>query len=77
VMKGKGPGEAEMLLKTYMATVPDNSDLPPHAAVREWLGKLYESQGRNSQATEEYRASLSLDPHNKAVEEDLKRVEKK
>jgi tetratricopeptide (TPR) repeat protein len=77
VMKGKNPSEAEMLLKSYLATVPDNSDLPPHSAAREWLGKLYESLGRFSEAAEEYRLSLSLDSHNKEVEEDLKRVQKK
>jgi tetratricopeptide (TPR) repeat protein len=77
VMKVKSPSEAEMLLKSYLATVPDNSDLPPHAAAREWLGKLYESLGRFSEAAEEYRLSLSLDPHNKAVEEGLKRVQRK
>ena len=77
VMKGKKPVEAEMMLKSYLATVPDNSDLPPHAAAREWLGKLYESQGRFSEAAEQYRLSLMLDPHNKAVEEELKRVERK
>jgi tetratricopeptide (TPR) repeat protein len=77
VMEGKSPSEAEMLLKSYMATVPDNSDLPPHATAREWLGKLYESQGRFSEAAEQYRLSLSLDPHNKGVEEDLKRVQRK
>jgi tetratricopeptide (TPR) repeat protein len=77
VMEGKKPIEAETLLKSYLATVPDNSDLPPHAAAREWLGKLYESLGRFSEAAEEYRLSLSLDPHNKRVEEDLKRVQKK
>jgi tetratricopeptide (TPR) repeat protein len=77
VMKGKNPSEAEMLLKSYMATVPDNSDLPPHAAAREWLGKLYESLGRFSEAAEQYRLSLSLDPHNKEVGDDLKRVQRK
>lgn len=77
VMLGKSPSEAEMLLKSYLATVPDNSDLPSHAAAREWLGKLYESLGRLSEAAEEYRLSLSLDPHDKAVEDDLKRVQKK
>jgi tetratricopeptide (TPR) repeat protein len=77
VMKGKSSSEAEMLLKSYMATVPDNSDLPPHAAALEWLGKLYESQGRFSEAAKEYRLSLSLDPHNKGVEEELKRVQRK
>jgi tetratricopeptide (TPR) repeat protein len=76
-MSGKTPSEAETLLKSYLATVPDNSDLPPHAAAREWLGRLYESLGRFSEAAEEYRFSLSLDPHNKAVEEELKRVQRK
>jgi tetratricopeptide (TPR) repeat protein len=77
VMQKKSPNEAEMLLKSYITTVPENSDLPPHAAAREWLGKLYESLGRFSEATEQYRLSLSLDPHNKGVEEALKRVEKR
>src|ERR1700680_4240599 len=77
VMKGKRPSEAEMLLKSYVATVPENSDLPPHAAAQEWLGKLYESLGRFSEATEQYRLSLTLDPHDKRVEEDLKRVQRK
>jgi tetratricopeptide (TPR) repeat protein len=76
-MQGKSPSEAEMLLKSYIATVPDNSDLPPHAAAVEWLGRLYESLGRFSEAAEEYRQSLTLDPHNKGVEEELKRVQRK
>lgn len=77
VMEGKNPADAEKLLRAYLTTVPDNSDLPPHAAVREWLGKLYESQGRYSEASEEYRRSLNLDPHNKEVEEEFKRVLRK
>ena len=77
VVEGKSPNEAEMLLKSYVNTVPDNSELPSHATALEWLGKLYESMGRFSEATEEYRKSLTLDPHNKGVEEELKRVQKK
>jgi tetratricopeptide (TPR) repeat protein len=77
VMKGKNPAEAESLLKSYVATVPDNSDLPSHSSALEWLGKLYEAQGRFSEAAQEYRNSLTLDPHNKAAEEAWKRVQKK
>jgi tetratricopeptide (TPR) repeat protein len=77
VMNGKNPSEAEILLKSYLATVPNNSDLPPHAAARKWVGKLYEAQGRFSEAAQQYRDSLSLDPHDKTVEDALKRVEKK
>jgi tetratricopeptide (TPR) repeat protein len=77
VVKGKDPAEAESLLKSYIATVPDNSDLPSHSSALEWLGKLYEAQGRFSEAAQEYRDSLALDPHNKAVEEAWKRIQKK
>ena len=77
VMKRKNPADAESLLKSYIATVPDNSDLPAHASALEWLGKLHEAQGKFSEAAEEYRASLALDPHNKAVDEAWKRVRTK
>jgi tetratricopeptide (TPR) repeat protein len=77
IMRGKNPAEAEMQLKSYLSTVPDNSDVPPHALAREWLGKLYESLKRYSEAAEEYKKSLSLDPHNKNVEEAYKRVGRK
>jgi len=77
VMEGKNPGEAEMLLKSYLATVPDNSDVPSHALALQWLGKLYESLTRFSEAAEEYRHSLILDPHNKDAEDGLKRVQRK
>jgi tetratricopeptide (TPR) repeat protein len=77
VMAGKKPDEAENLLRSYYKTVPDNADLPPHASALEWLGKLRESQGRFSEAAEDYRLSLTLDPHNKTVEEAYKRVKEK
>jgi tetratricopeptide (TPR) repeat protein len=77
VMKGTNPAEAALLLKSYLSTVPENADLPPHSVALEWLGKLYEAQGKFSEASAQYRASLVLDPHNKSVEEALKRVEKK
>jgi tetratricopeptide (TPR) repeat protein len=77
VMKRENPAEAESLLKSYLATVPDNSDLPSHSSALEWLGKLYEAQGRFSEAAEAYRRSLELEPHNKPVEEAWKRVQKK
>ena len=77
VMKKNDPAGAESLLKSYLATVPDNSDLPSHSFALEWLGKLHEAQGRFSEAAENYRASLALVPHNKPVEEAWKRVKEK
>jgi len=77
VIQGRNASGAEMLLKSYLTTVPNNSSLPSHASAREWLGKLYEFQGHFSEAAEQYRSSLSMDPHNKSVEDALKRVESK
>ena len=77
ILDGKNSTEAESLLKSYLNTVPVHSDLPPHATAREWLGKLFESQKKFAQAADEYRKSLALDPHNKEVQDALKRVEKR
>jgi len=77
VMQGKSPAEAEMDLKSYLSTVPDNSDVPSHALAREWLGKLYENLRRYSESAEEYKRSLALDPQNKDVQDAYKRVQRK
>lgn len=75
VLEKSNPAEAEALLKSYLATVPNHSDLPPHSSTHEWLGKLYEGLERFSEAAAEYRASLALDPGNKSVQDALKRVQ--
>lgn len=62
---GTATTQAEVYLKAYIASTPDRSDWPPHAAAREWLGKLYESQGKRAEAAEQYRAALQLDPGRK------------
>ena len=77
VAEKQNPAEAESLLRSYISTVPDNSDLPAHSQALEWLGKLHESQGKFSEAAENYRAALELDPHNKSIEEAWKRTKEK
>ena len=57
--------DAEQNLKSYLASTPDRSDWPSHAAAREWLGRLYEAQGKRAEAAEQYRAALQLEPKNK------------
>jgi tetratricopeptide (TPR) repeat protein len=69
--------KAESLLMSYLATTPDRTDLPSHSSAREWLGKLYEEEGKFAEAAAEYRISLNLDPRDKGVEEALKRVQRK
>jgi tetratricopeptide (TPR) repeat protein len=68
--------EAEKDLKAYLASTPDRSDWPSHAAARGWLGRLYESQGKRGEAAEQYRAALQLDPGDKDAKTRLEHLEK-
>jgi tetratricopeptide (TPR) repeat protein len=70
------PSHSEQYLKSYLASTPDRSDWPSHAAAREWLGRLYEAQGKRSEAAEQYRASLQLEPGRKGVRARLEHLEK-
>ncbi|MBZ5694599.1 MAG: tetratricopeptide repeat protein [Acidobacteriia bacterium] len=67
---------AEQDLKSYLASTPDRSDWPAHAAAREWLGRLYEAQGKRAEAAEQYRAALQLEPQRKEARTRLERLEK-
>ena len=44
--------------------------------VQSALGRLYEDQKLNERATAEYKAAIALDPRDKDLRDDLKRVEK-
>jgi len=67
---------AEKNLKLYLASTPERSDWPAHAAAREWLGRLYELQGKTLEAAEQYRAALQLDPKRKEAKERLDKLGK-
>jgi tetratricopeptide (TPR) repeat protein len=77
VLAGTDLSHAEQYLKSYLASTPDRSDWPSHASAREWLGRLYESEGKRAEAAEQYRASLQLDPGRKEVKTRLERLEKR
>ena len=77
VLEKKDPEVAEKDLRTYIETVPDNSDLPAHSSAYEWLGKLFENEEKPDLAAEQYKAGLTLDPQNKALREALKRLQKR
>jgi tetratricopeptide (TPR) repeat protein len=68
-------GRAEEYLKSYLASTPDRSDWPSHAGAREWLGRLYEAQGKRAEAAEQYRASLQLEPARKSARARLEKLE--
>ena len=76
VLSAIDPAHSEQDLKSYLASTPDRSDWPSHAAAREWLGRLYEAQGKRAEAAEQYRAALQLDPGGKEVKTRLEHLEK-
>ena len=77
VIGHQDPAAAERDLKAYLDAVPANTELPPRASARQFLGRLYEQEHKLDSAAEQYQAALALDPRNKSLREDLKRVEKK
>ena len=77
ILAGARLNEAEQYLKSFIASTPDRSEWPSHAAAREWLGQLYEKQGRRVEAGEQYRSSIQMDPDRKSARERLKNLETK
>jgi tetratricopeptide (TPR) repeat protein len=77
VLAGTDLSHAEQYLKSYLASTPERSDWPSHASAREWLGRLYESEGKRAEAAEQYRASLQLEPGRKEVKARLEHLEKR
>lgn len=73
---GSEMSRAEEYLKSYIASTPDRSDWPSHADARDWLGRLYEAQGKTGPAAEQYRAALQLEPGRKETQARLAKLEK-
>jgi tetratricopeptide (TPR) repeat protein len=76
VLKNTNNSQAEEYLKSYIASTPPRSDWPSHAAARDWLGRLYQSEGKRTEAAEQYRAALQLDPQSKDARARLQQLEK-
>jgi len=76
VLTGGRDADAERLLRRYLDSVPPRSDLPSKAAAREWLGQLYERQGRIDAAADEYRSALQLEPDRRVARDALRRLRK-
>jgi tetratricopeptide (TPR) repeat protein len=76
IMKQERAEEAERLLREYLKKAPNRSSYPRASQAHAWLGRLYEEQSKPDQAMKEYETALSLDPKNKQVQEQLKRLRK-
>jgi tetratricopeptide (TPR) repeat protein len=76
VLTNERPGEAERLLREYRKRAPQRNNFPHPWEAHEWLGRLYESQGKTQAAIDEYEAALRLDPKSKRAREALKQLKK-
>lgn len=76
VLAGDRLEEAEQCLETYLTTVPPRSDLPSHADAHDWLGRLYERQGKCAAARAQYQKALEINPRSKSAHEGLRGAQK-
>jgi tetratricopeptide (TPR) repeat protein len=76
VLTKNSSGEAESLLREYLDRAPTRSGYPRRWEAHEWLGRLYENQGKKKAAIDEYEAALKLDPKSKSANEALKKLRK-
>jgi len=77
VLAKQNLADAEKHLRTYLQSVPDGSQVPSHSSAHEWLGKLYEAEGKRDQAAAEYQAALALNPRSDDARKGLERVRRK
>jgi len=76
VIKQQDAARAEQLLRAYLDAAPDNSELPPAPPPANGSdGCTNESTSWTAPRT--IPGALALDPRNKTLREELKRVEKK
>jgi tetratricopeptide (TPR) repeat protein len=76
VLTKERPVESERLLREYLTRAPVRDNYPNPGLAHEWLGRLFEEQGRTQAAIDEYEAALRLDPKSKSAHEAVKRLRK-
>jgi tetratricopeptide (TPR) repeat protein len=76
VLKKDSDGEAEALLREYLKAAPVRNGYPRPWDAHNWLGRLYENQGKTQAAIGEYEVALKMEPKDKSANEALKRLKK-
>ena len=69
--------DAESWLREYVKRAPLRNGYPRPFEAHEWLGRLYENEGKTQAAIAEYETALNLDPKSKSAGEALKRLKKR
>ena len=76
VIGGLELGQAETELNTFLAEYPGRSDSVTQGEAREWLGIVYEKEGKLREAVEQYRQASQLEPYRKRFRKALEHAEK-
>jgi tetratricopeptide (TPR) repeat protein len=76
VLKKGSDGDAEALLREYLKAAPVRNGYPRPSDAHDWLGRLYENQGKTQAAIAEYEVALKTEPKDKSANEALKRLKK-
>lgn len=76
VIGGLQLDQAEAELKQFLAEYPGNSDSVSRGEGLDWLGRVYEGEGKWELAVEQYRLALQLEPYRKRFRKSLERAEK-
>jgi tetratricopeptide (TPR) repeat protein len=75
-MQKQDAADAQKELGEYIKVAPVRSGYPRASVAHYWMGKLFENQGNEFSALNEYEMTLKLDPKNKSAQEALKRLKK-
>ena len=76
VIGGMQLEQAESELNQFLAVYPGNSDSVSQAEGRDWLGSVYEKEGKWTDALAQYRQAAQLEPYRKKFRKSAERVEK-
>lgn len=76
VIGGLQLDQAETDLRRFLAEYPGNSDSVSQAEGRDWLGTVYEKEGKWQEALDQYRQAAQLEPYRKRFRKSVERAEK-
>ena len=76
IVGGLEVAPAETELKQFLAEYPGRSDSVTQAEARDWLGQVYEKQGKWQAAVEQYQQAVQLEPYRKRFKKALERAQK-
>jgi tetratricopeptide (TPR) repeat protein len=71
VASGQNLDRGEREIKEWLATAPKDAPIGNVSIAHQWLGKIYEQQGKKDAARAEYQLALSANPKNEEAKKSL------